>query len=373
MEVIGQDMKNKICLAKYLASEAYAELISSALKAEDILPVMPEVGNDIELQIKETPQNEFDAIVLDLSALKDTDDQILKVLETIRFWDDNIRIILLAANRYPGDRLLKECFLAGIYNITCSNDYVEIRDFLHKALTIGMTYKEAMEFKKEASRPRKMVQRKENIKVHIALCGTQNRIGVTHNTLTLAYTLRKMGYIVAVRERKESQDFFSIMESYQAEKQDGYYSLEDVDFYPYQNKDSFGDRAYNFILSDMGTISSYLLEQEKIDDVLLVCGSKAWELGYLTSAISQNISQKENVNYLFNFTDDSMKKDLMQEFGRPVYFAEYHADPFVSSLKEYVKKFEPEKEKRKGFLNFKKISKDSPNSTGGGRNRQKQA
>lgn len=347
---------NKINVVNYIVSESYAELMHSVLQQEDVLAIATEVRNDIQLldYIKEhmAQLSGTEGVIIDLSAVKDTDQQILSAMEMIRFFDDTIRIIIIASERYPGDNLLKDCFLAGIYNITCSNDYVQIRDFLYTALKQGMSYKDALEFKEKKERPstNKTQTRYQNFV--IALCGTQLRSGLTHNTFTLAVTLRKMGYMVAVIEEKESNDFQLILESCKGTLQkEGFYQVQEVDFYPYQVKADLKDikeRAYNFILLDMGVYSFYSDRQKELfsqaDDFLFVCSSRSWEFPNM-----KEVLQVPDSTYLLNLYDPAMKKSLkemMKKHGE-VHFIEYHPDFFAPVFpKSYITKYEKKKEKR---------------------------
>lgn len=72
----------------------------------------------------------MDQLVIDCTAVLNTDEELLAAFEMIRTMYDGIRIIIFAPDYKPGSPFLKKCFEMGILNIITTDDYKILQDEL---------------------------------------------------------------------------------------------------------------------------------------------------------------------------------------------------------------------------------------------------
>lgn len=107
-------MSNQIGYVLVIASANYKQPIFSVLRQEDIAYQDPlsENENFLEYIKKNNARiSDYDAVIIDLGAVSDSDADIMTALETIRFVDDHIRLIILSGARPSGYAILHQCFL----------------------------------------------------------------------------------------------------------------------------------------------------------------------------------------------------------------------------------------------------------------------
>lgn len=369
---------NRIHFALVVSSTTYRELIYSALSRLDVMfqEAIQEEEKKLCEYVKRNPAqiSDYDALIIDLGALKDTDDEIMSAIESIRFFDDSTRIIILENDRKESYKLLHQCFLNGIYNLISADTFIKTRESLEKCILDGMSYKEALEFKEETRRETNseekslrqrlpLYQRKE-----VVFAGTQHRAGTTHCLLMAAYTLMKNGYLTAAADHTGSADYLHFMKSYEQElNAEHYFTLDEVDFYlsSVRAEEMPERQSYNFVLYDFGCYGEIkeaqkkVLEQENVQKVLLT-GSKPWELPVLSSVLRELGEQKGQWKYLFNFTYPGTENELrkmMRAAGigeENLFFMEYQAD--FLSVSEVMKKMlgiVPQRQKKKLWFSKK--------------------
>lgn len=369
-------MMNNIHYAMVMSSVEYKSLIHSVLRQNDIMfqEAMASTANDKNVlnYIKQfaSKMTDYDSVIIDLGCTVNTDEEIMEAIESIRYIDDRIRIIVLQGVRHNGYGILHQCFLSGIYNLLRTSDYVHTKEALLYCVTIGMSYKDALEFREAIPEKNRQVNTEavQSAKKIILISGMGSKIGTTHCSLLTAYSLRKQGYLVAVYDCTGSSDYLSLMQSYeQSGTEDGYFSLESIDFFIKSSLDDLHmeEQPYNFIIIDVGSYHRIqsLSENEKnicnsADEKILVAGAKPWELPALSQTISNMQDTANQYKYLFNFIPSSMEKDvkdMMESAGisaANVFFLENLPDYFSKSLSIIqMLGFQQEKKKR-GF--FKK-------------------
>lgn len=363
---------DRMHIASYICSDAYNHIIISALKDNDVMALHPISDNNFFL-LKHVKSNinsfsDVDKLIIDLSALKDMDEEIIEALDTIRFMSD-LELIILATNRMVGDPLLKQIFQMGIYNLVCSSDYQEILDGLNKCLTTGMSYKDAVQYKTEASE-RVIVKteiRKAVNKVMIGIACAQERVGGTYSAIHLAVALRKRGYIVACVECNEKHPVFQLLADEYEEKLIGdHYTIEGVDFYVKGSLDSaMAKTSYNFIVCDFGSYAECdTVTFNKCHVRLVLSGSCAWDIDNLNNSVFKaydaDLEALRGFKYLFINADPTRRKDIKKSM-EPLesYFVEYEPDLFQPEafpdidviLSEYLLEQQTEK---KGFWRKRK-------------------
>lgn len=353
----------------YITSNTYAQVIHGVVKESKLVCQGTENIEGFQL-LKFVKQNismfsTIDIFLIDLSALEDVDEEIIQALEMIRFMEDELRIVLVAANRYKGDSLLKKCFNMGIYNIVCTDDFLEIKEELSCCLTEGKRYKDAQEFKDALPVDKVIIKqeiKKTVNKVFISVVGSQKRMGVTHLCIMLAAYLRKRGFMVAIAEMNGSEDFERIMQGYDEQMLDDYFNIDGIDFYPNMDADGLSGilaKSYNFVIGDFGSFKECdTVTYAKGDVRIVVGGAKAWEIEHLTCIFEafEEEALKE-LRFVFNLTDAESKKDIQEWMKRlgVVYFQDYFPDPFTpnfESAEKILEKYMPVKveEKKRGFF-----------------------
>ena len=104
-------MSNQIGYVLVIASANYKQPIFSVLRQEDIAYQDPlsENENFLEYIKKNNARiSDYDAVIIDLGAVSDSDADIMTALETIRFVDDHIRLIILSGARPSGYAILHQ-------------------------------------------------------------------------------------------------------------------------------------------------------------------------------------------------------------------------------------------------------------------------
>ena len=337
----------------YFASGTYQQVISSAIKETDKILEGQECGTEIYFAkyVRENFQRLIgvETLILDISALADTDEEILEGLDALKIGNYDMQIIILAANRYAGDALLTKCFQMGIYDLIVSDDFLEISQELKECIRVGKKYGDALQFRD--LRPENVIV-KEEIKqtvnkVVIGMAGSNSRIGVTHHAIILANHLRKKGYMVALVEEHPSDAFGQLREFY-SEKlfDDEYYTMGGVDYYPYSEDDLF---LFN-----------------KSDVRVVISGSKPWELEGIQTVFDLAAEDVLKTYYFyFNFTAAEFEDALKEGMGNleKVYFLRYTENPVKTyefpgmeeMLADYMPvKIAPDSRKKGIFRNEKK-------------------
>lgn len=320
----------------------------------------------------------IDYLVLDTSVCLNTDDEILSALEMLRTMYDEIRIIIFAPYRPTGDKFLASCLQMGITNIINTDDFNELNDQLLFCITKGMTYRDAVKYKKTA--PEKVIVKHVKKAVNkrmIGIAGAQSNIGVTHSIIILANFFRKKGFMVAVVEMNDSQAFNAICSDFDEKKfEEGYFSMNGIDFYPAEQSEEdermqlIQSHSYNVILFDFGVYGTHNREAfERCEDRIVIAGSKSWELdelNYVFANASKDILLK--YVFVFNFTMEkeyALIRKGMEELEN-VHFLKYEPDPYNANefpdgdeIFESILPDEPEEEEKKGFMK-KLLNREKP-------------
>ena len=326
----------------YLASPTFDQTIVSAIDETEQIVFSKIVEQDIDfakyIKTNIAQFGQIDMIIVDLSACRNTDEEIIKAVEMVRSMYDSLRIIIFAAYKKAGDDVLTNCCNMGIWNIITTDDFRKIREELKECITTGKTFSQALKYIHAKPEVTIKHERKTVYKKLIAVAGSEPNIGVTHNAIVLANYLRKKGFMVAIAEMNKSGAFDAICSAYDEKKfAEGYYTMYGVDYYPCTDEKrlvQIMEHSYNFIVLDMGAYTGcdrVLLERS--DEKIIITGSKAWEMDQ-TNSVFENASKEALKSYIFcfNFTqkqDYNAIREGMQQLQREnVHFLKYSEDPF---------------------------------------------
>lgn len=346
----------------YISSNFYNEYIIDAITEANQNILNQIVSEKFSLNMYLRQQLEqlqaVSTIIIDISALSDTEEEICQALNNLRLLYNNIKIIVITPNRIAGDPLLSEIFCLGIYDIisTSEEESYLLKNELIKSLNQGKTYKDSVIFKesiitKTDAKQQKQIKEKIIIrneikqsvnKALIGFMGTQYRVGVTHNAIVSANYLKSKGYKVAIVENDDNpmKNFHIIKNSFDNVENDKeeYFTINQVDYYQNYNFKEIHkilSKNYNFVILDFGTFrNSYLAEFSRCVVQIIVTGSKAWEIEYINRIFEENSEEiLKNYTYLFNFTDLENAKIIRENMGvlEKVYFSSYTPDPFNSN------------------------------------------
>jgi hypothetical protein len=306
-----------------------------------------------------------DKCIVDISACMDDDSELLESFEMLRSVYGTIRIIVLAAYRQTGDEFLTKCFSLGILDIINTDDFTEIRDELLLCIKSGKQFKDALKYKDAIPSDQltlKHVIQKAVDRVQIAIAGSENNIGVTHNLIIMANYLKKQGFMVACIEYNDSGTFESICNVYREKMyEEGYFTLYGIDYYPKRILGSDLNHPYNFILLDMGDYMTTDKQQfERCEEKFIITGSKPWEIDSLNKIF--DVASKDvlaKYHFCFNFTMEDDYEEIienMRSLSKNVSFLGIDKDPFTCSgfndadniFQAYLP--EKEEEEKNGFL-----------------------
>lgn len=343
----------------YISSPTYQPMISKTLAETEQIVSGQEVGEEIYLlkYIKEHIGmfKDVSCLIIDLLALADTDEEIISALESLRIMDYSTRFVILAARRREGDKLLRDCFYMGIYDLIATDDYLFIHEELTACVLEPKRYKDALKFRdapEEAECGK--TESKAIQKILIGVAGAGARAGCTHNSIVFANFLRQKGYMVAVAEMNPSGAFEQICEVQQAKMlPEGYFAMKGVDFYPAVDNEKLlnvAGKLYNFILIDFGDyMRADRLQYHKCDVRLILAGAKPWETAALLPVfqdVEEDVLKLLHFCFLFTGSEKAWQKDLLESMDplENVYFPEYTENPFESShfpegnaiLKDYL-------------------------------------
>ena len=111
----------------YFTGSTFNQVIHDTIESMDEMIVDPHVEDhqDFYKYIKQNIASlqGMDQLVIDCTAVLNTDEELLAAFEMIRTMYDGIRIIIFAPDYKPGSPFLKKCFEMGILNIITTDDY----------------------------------------------------------------------------------------------------------------------------------------------------------------------------------------------------------------------------------------------------------
>jgi len=185
--------------------------------------------------------------------------------------------------------------------------------------------------------------RKFNPYVSVGVCGTGNRVGTTHNTLKIVRFLKDIGFRVCYVEAHGKphgiSDIVTIKDHYTNVSTDQRKSLLQVAglnlFHTGFDMVQIMADKYDFYVFDLGILSKSNINQFLMRDIMvLVSGSKPWELSSLQSSLTilgADKFVKSPAHVIMNFSQKTERARLLEFVGQAsldTHFAEYAPSPF---------------------------------------------
>lgn len=360
----------------YLTSKAFRQTIDHAVKEAELMTLDCNnvIGNTISIEEFMNRKgyllgdHDIDYLIVDLSALIDRDEEIVKALSGfLTMHDEKVRVIIVAPKNVAGDRILSELFGIGIRNFASGSDFVVIRQKLLKCLSdTGMSYKDAIEYKDVKERTWEEKEYKELNMVMIGIVGTQGRVGCTHNAIIIANQLKQMGYAVAYIEMNHSGALQMIREDERIHMIDQlFFTSRNIDFYPDCDEERLKkiqeEKVYNFLVMDYGNFAECNINSFNRTHVKIAIGNvQAWEIHYLADLWRRYDEEaRKQIHFYINFLkNEKDRKALEKAFNTKMHYLDFEADPFEAKgfpdLKELLEDYIPPDgmKKKTGFLFF---------------------
>lgn len=315
-------------------------------------------------------------LIIDITAIQDHK-KLITAIRRYRIKNDRTQIIVIAPNCLPGNELIHAMVTMGIYDIIAPKieklEELQLQDLLKEVIENPSTYKKAVkwdinghvveEYREPSPSKSKniKIERETIIKektvtitkekivgtITIAVTGAMARIGTTHLAIQIAEFLKNSGdNKVAIIELHNTDSFNSICNAYEdVKKNSEYFSLDNLDFYPYNEDLSVLDileKDYKYIIYDMGLYKEcHLTEFKRANKRIIVSGVKDWELTELEDILRFNDTIYKN-NYYFNFADNNTFETVEENMDQlKCYQAVYNPNPFIISKEtnEFFKTF----------------------------------
>lgn len=355
----------------YFSSDKYHPMVNKILTETDMVCVGKQVGENIFLKkiIKEniTAFEHVDILILDMTALADTEEEIKQSIESLHIMDYNIRFIIISPYKSEGDKFLRECFYMGIYDIITTDEYLAMSEQLRHSLIQGMRYKDALRYRDAIQEEETQTTSKVIQKILIGISGSGPRRGSTHNSIVLANFLREHKQMVAVMEMNTSGAFAKICEEKKAKVfEEGYFSLQGIDFFPscsIERLMAVAGKLYNFLILDFGNYyTTDKLYFNKCDVRMIFSGVKSWETEPLEDIFrEQDEDVLQRYHFCFPGTTSRKVQNEIVESMKPlqnIWFPEYTENPFDSSrfseavdiLRDYLKPEHQDSNKKRKWM-----------------------
>lgn len=268
--------------------------------------------------------NNFKHIIIDITGLTDTEDEIVDSIVAIKSMY-SIKIIIVALGYNEGNSTLARLFGEGIYNFVTATSIDEQEKELLQCITgEGKQYKDSIRFRKIEEKTNsndKVIIKKEYKKIKqcvtIAVSGSQEHIGVTSQAIAITKFLSNLKLNVCYIQANGKEDIQTIENLFEITKKDDFITYQNIDMYSKDKTVNAISYGYDFYVYDMGVLSNISDIDTFItkDIKIIVSGSKSWEQEHLLN-IFNKLEILQDINFIFNFTPDDQKKEITKNMGK---------------------------------------------------------
>lgn len=321
----------------YLTTQAHTNLLDFYIEQEAALPVRKMTGSFGLQQFVVYDMRNFThctELVLDRGACRDSDEEFVKAIEEFAAMYQ-ARVTVIAEGLQKDSDLFYGLLEAGVGNIVTECDIFRQQEEIKRSLS-------SQGLKKYRIREKEEVYKEGEqfifscCRIQIAVVGAQARIGTTTVALGLANWLAEVGGRACYVEANGSGHMDSLTADYEMEPEAHGFVLDRVGYYPNQP-----EQEYSFIITDYGTQDPGLGS----DILLLVCGTKPYEISYTLSLLERYQDRKAIV--LFPFVDRPLWRTYEEAFSTDchrVLFLKYQPDclngiPNGSEYKTIIKPY----------------------------------
>lgn len=313
--------------------------------------------------------NNFEHIIIDITGITDTEDDIVDSIVAIKSMY-SIRIIIVALGYTYGNSTLARLFNEGIYNFVTATTKNEQEKELFECISgDGKQYKDSIRFRQALQTNNskdKVIIKKEYKKlkqcVTIGVVGSQEHIGTTTQSLLITQFLNNLQLNVCYIQANEKSDIEQIDKLFSVEKKENFISYGNIDMYSQDKTVNAIEKGYDFYIYDMGILENKDIDHFITKDIkIVVAGSKPWEQDNVVK-IFNTLGVLKDINFIFNFTPELQQKALIKNmgvYGVKTYFSKYAPNPFESDVNDEIyhkifKDFIAEKSSKIEVLSTKK-------------------
>jgi hypothetical protein len=278
----------------------------------------------------------FNFVLIDLKALKDTEDEMMEAVIGFRKMFSSRLIVYIEAIKEE-EKLILQLIEAGIYNIVSSADVASLKKEVLKAISdLGISKREIQS---------KLIQEdvtanstftsysflKKDIK--IAVTGVQHCVGTTTMTINLANYLSSIGAKVCYVEANEHDHLSKLPEFYQ-----GMTTKEDIILYngvKYLSLHSECHDEFDFIIYDMGVVNNRIIGviRKNCDAAILCATGKPYEFNNIEK--HKNLLDTTSINTVFSFVAESDQHKYLK-LDKDIHFSNYTPNYFDGDINESI-------------------------------------
>ena len=262
----------------YLSSSQHTNLLdfTGCYAPDSDTPIKKLVGSFILQQFVVHDMRNFSHftdIVLDRPAFGDSDVEFVKAIDEFLTMY-HARITVIYEGITPADPLFQALLDSGVGNIVCDTEIAAIQQEIRECLSeTGMT---RYRHKKYDTPVEGVKYRFDCRNIRIAVVGSQPRIGVTTAVISLCSWLQNARATVCYVEDHESRILPVLAQSYGMEQDENGWRFEGIQYCRQEP-----EMPVNFIVRDMGSAEA---PPQNTDLLILLCGTKAWELPHTAQA-----------------------------------------------------------------------------------------
>ena len=305
----------------YMTTQDHTDLLDFYIEREGTLPVKKMTGSFILKQFVIYDMRNFShctELILDRGAFRDSDDAFVQAIEEFLTMYQ-ARVTVIAEGLGQEEALFIKLLEAGIGNIVTERaierQQEEIEECLSSQGLRKYRIREKQEIYHEGERYNFSCSR-----IQIAVVGSQGRIGTTTVALGLANWLTEVGGCSCYVEANESGHMECLAIDYEMVPKDEGFVMDKVGYYRQQST-----QEYSFVVTDFG-----IGEPKTMPDILLlVCGTKPYELPHTLKLLEQYEDQCATI--LFSFVVQEHRRAYEDSFSTDkhrVLFMEYQPDCF---------------------------------------------
>lgn len=333
-----------------VTSPLFSDELTKVVQDKESRLVYQKVDTEIDIveTLDEISGSNIDVLIVDMISIKNQRDLPFAVRK-FRIENEDVQIIIIAPNCYPGNQEISMIVTMGVYDIlTPKKDKAgkyNVKYEVIEAIDNPCSYSKAVKWdiginstgsiSEDTTAPKVVTVIKDKIvgSAVVAVAGTMSRIGTTHISINIASFLKKYNPKIAVVEYNNSKVFDSIREAYEdVEYIENGFLLDGIYFYSICDELSLLDILQNdfkYVVLDMGIYEECNKEEfKRAEERIVVSGVKDWEIEPLEQILRQNEGIFKN-KYVFNYSDEETFKEIeLNMEGLKIYKAPLRGNPF---------------------------------------------
>jgi len=272
-------------------------------------------------------------IVIDLKAIKDTEEELINGITAFRAIYD-AKFVIIAEELKQGDELLKKLIDTEVYNLVTAETIENIRKEIEQCIIgDGMTYQDCLKYLPNEIGKQNITRysfKGTNIKILIA--GVIPRVGATTTAMNIANYLANIGATVCYIEANENNHLKTLPILYdELTNKDDYMEYKGV---RYCGIDYELDKDYDFIIYDIGELIEKKTSLFSNSNINILCmGGKPYEIKKLYSVVGmiENVELDIVLSFIPPRGRSKIEK-LMKELEKNYYFLGYSPDLFDGNV-----------------------------------------